>query len=74
MPMCIFDCSFEISSIKSKPYHSPAARVYEAINGHWYSACLGVLLELNIADILEKETQPISVEDVSHDFQLSILV
>lgn len=42
-----------------------AARVYEAIQGHWYSACLGVLLELNIADILEKETAPIPVEDVS---------
>jgi hypothetical protein len=29
-----------------------AAKVFGAIQGHWLSACLGVILQLRIADIL----------------------
>ncbi|GAQ85000.1 O-methyltransferase family protein [Klebsormidium nitens] len=63
---------YESAYAKSSSSGSVAiARVYEAIQGHWYSACLGVLLELNIADILEKETQPISVEDLAKKSDVS---
>lgn len=40
------------------------ARVFEAIQGHWLSACLGVMLDLKIADLLTQETEPIAVDQV----------
>jgi hypothetical protein len=33
-----------------------AAKVFGAIQGHWLSACLGVMLQLKIADILVDAT------------------
>jgi hypothetical protein len=33
-----------------------AAKVFAAVQGHWLSACLGVMLQLKIADILVDHT------------------
>ena len=33
------------------------AKVFQAIQGHWLSACLGVLMELRIPEILAEKRQ-----------------
>lgn len=41
------------------------ALVWQAIQGQWMSSCLGVLLELQIPDLLAKEDIPIALEDLA---------
>ena len=45
-----------------------AALVWQAIQGQWMSSCLGVLLELQIPDLLAKEDKPIALEMVGYRF------
>lgn len=30
----------------------PAGKVFKAVQAHWLSACMGVMLELHVADVL----------------------
>ena len=48
-----------------------AALVWQAIQGQWMSSCLGVLLELQIPDLLAKEEKPIALQDVSLSLTIS---
>jgi hypothetical protein len=41
-----------------------AAKVFQAIQGHWLSACLGVLMDLKIPEILAGQQQPIEFQQV----------
>ena len=36
---------------------SATAKVFQAIQGHWLSACLGVLMELRIPEILTEKRE-----------------
>lgn len=58
------------------------ARVFTAIQGHWLSACLGVLMELKIPEILSKASDPLpfaklakeaGVTDAGHDHFYKVL-
>jgi hypothetical protein len=42
-----------------------AVRVFAAIQGHWLSACLRVLLELKVPEALEDAGQVLSLEQVA---------
>lgn len=39
--------------------------VWQAIQGQWMSSCLGVLLELQIPELLAKEDKPMSLKDLA---------
>ena len=41
-----------------------AAKVFQAIQGHWLSACLGVLMDLKIPEILHAQEKPIEFAQV----------
>ncbi|KAK9820356.1 hypothetical protein WJX72_009378 [[Myrmecia] bisecta] len=41
------------------------AKVWQAIQGHWLSACLGVLVDLRIPDVLAQESGPIGLEELA---------
>ena len=43
---------------------APAATVFQAIQGHWLSACLGVLMDLKIPEILAGEQNPVEFKQV----------
>lgn len=42
-----------------------AARVFQAIQGHWLTACLGVLMDLKIPEILTSQQQPVEFKQVT---------
>ena len=41
-----------------------AARVFQAIQGHWLTACLGVLMDLKIPEILSSQQQAVEFKQV----------
>ena len=41
-----------------------AARVFQAIQGHWLTACLGVLMDLKIPEILTSQQQAVEFKQV----------
>ena len=44
----------------------PTAKVFQAIQGHWLTACLGVLMDLKIPEILSSQQQPVEFKQVTY--------
>ncbi|CAL5227239.1 g10163 [Coccomyxa viridis] len=44
---------------------TPIARVFQAIQGHWLTACLGVLMDLKIPEILTSQQQAVEFKQLA---------
>lgn len=44
---------------------SCAAKIFQAIQGHWLSASLGVIMQLKVPEILAETSEPIGFKEVS---------
>lgn len=44
----------------------PTAKVFQAIQGHWLTACLGVLINIKIPEILSSQQQPVEFRQVTY--------
>ena len=49
-----------------KPLGVTAAKVFQAIQGHWLSASLGVIMQLQIPEILASHDKPMGFKEVRH--------
>ena len=76
MPICTIGLSHVVAAVAKVPpcdtkqlsilHCVPAAKVFQAIQGHWLTACLGVLMDLKIPEILSSQQQPVEFKQVTY--------
>ncbi len=63
--ICVRYSNYSNDSFKVLLLVAPAATVFQAIQGHWLSACLGVLMDLKIPEILAGQQSPVEFKQVT---------